>query len=861
MKTSRRQNVVRKVCGLWVVMALSAVAQTTIVRVPTLGGTEVDVRALNNIGAVVGVSRTAEDLQHAYHYQGGVILDLGTLPGGSASFASGLNDVGHVIGDSDTLDTTRHAWLWHSNSMVDIGLLPGGTESSALSVNNAGDVVGWGDAADGMRGFLFRNGQLTDIGSLGSGFSFVSDMNALGHIVGESWTQFGEQRAYLFRDGMMTNLGTLGGSGSRALAINDSGSVVGESNDTNENTHPFLYSNGSMQDLGTLGGIAATAFAINNLGDVLGDSLTANNNNHAFLYRGGVMLDLGTLGGAYSTATGLNNRGHVIGYAEDDLSLIVPFLWRDGQMVDLNTLLPPDSGWTLETVYFINDADQIVGYGNFFDGQQNTLAWYILTVRTANQPPVANAGPDQFVECSSMTLLDGSLSSDPDGDPMTLEWREGITVLGYGQTLSVNLGLGTHVITVTVRDSQDGSADDSVTIVVRDTTPPSVACPGTYSVSADANCQGVVPDLTGLAVVLDSCTASSALVKSQEPVAGTVLGLGTHLVRISVQDASGNVGHCDVAFSVVDTTPPTGDCPPAMTVSAGPECLGVVPNFAALLVASDNCTPSANLVKTQTPAAGTRVGRGSHTVTLVVTDAAGNGSMCVTTLHVVDSTPPVVTCPAGMTAEVHAECLAAVPDFTAKTLVTDNCSRELVVTQSPAAGTLLGLGTYVVTLSATDDSGNRGSCTTTLTVVDRTAPVITDVSVSPNVLTDANRNLVPITVSVSAMDNCDGAPVARILSITSDEPVVGPTDNTSPDWIVGTGLTAQVRAEASKKGDGRVYTITVVCTDASGNSSTATTTVFVPGRKNNDPKLATLSAGVKKSDLKTEKKTVAKKKK
>jgi probable HAF family extracellular repeat protein len=849
--------------GLWVALALSAVAETnTIVRVPTLGGIDVFVSGLNNLGAVAGFSRTVTDEQHAFYYHGGVIRDLGTL-GGTASFASGLNDTGSVIGDSATADMSSHAWLWQDSQMVDIGVLPGGSFTTALVVNNAGDVAGYGDTADGnTRGFLFRGGGLTDIGSLGGGSSFVADLNRHGHLVGESWTQFGEVRGFMFRDGMMTNLGTLGGSSSRAFSINDSGMIAGESTDTSGNTRAFLYSNGSMQDLGTLGGSAAVAYAVNNAGDVLGDSLIAGDaDNHAFLYRAGQMLDLGTLGGTYSSRVALNNLGHVVGYAEDDLGMVWPFLWRDGQIVNLNSLLPEDSGWVLEGVYYINDADQIVGYGTYHEGENTNFAWYILTVRTANQVPVANAGPDQVVECASAIQLDASLSSDPDGDPLTFEWREGITVLGYGQTLSVNLGLGTHALTLTVRDSRDASADDSVTVVVRDTTAPTVACPGTHSVPVGAGCQAVVPDLTGLAVVLDSCTTSSALVKSQEPAAGTLLGLGTHLVRISAEDASGNVGHCDVSLSVVDTIAPTGDCPPAMTVSAGPECLGAVPNFAALLVASDNCTPAANLVKTQSPAAGTLVGRGSHQVTLVVSDAAGNQSMCVTTLHVVDTTPPVLTCPAGVTVQVQAECQAAVPDLTANTLARDNCSDGLVITQSPAAGTLLGLGQYTVTLSTTDQSGNHGSCTTTLTVVDRTAPVITEVSVTPNVLTNANRNLVPVTVSVMATDNCDSAPVSRIVSITSDEPVVGPTDNTSPDWVLGTGLTAQVRAEASKKGNGRVYTITVECTDASGNSSTAATTVWVPGRKNNDPKLLAVTTTVKKADRKLEKQAAPKKKK
>jgi len=269
-----------------------------------------------------------------------------------------------------------------------------------------------------------------------------------------------------------------------------------------------------------------------------------------------------------------------------------------------------------------------------------------------------------------------------------------------------------------------------------------------------------------------------------------------------------------------------------MTVSTGVECHGLVPDFTGALMATDNCTPAGQLVKTQSPAAGTMMPLGSHNITLTVADAAGNQSMCVTILHVVDNTAPIVNCPAGVIANAGADGRAAVPDFTAGTTASDNCSGSLVKTQVPAAGTMLGEGTHTVTVTVTDAAGNRGSCTTTftVTVADVTPPVILAVSVSPNVINNANRQMVPITVSVSAVDDRDSAPVSRILSITSDEPVTGHADNTSPDWIVGSGLTGQVRAECAKKNDGRVYTITVICTDVSGNSSTATTTVFVPAK-------------------------------
>lgn len=752
-------------CGL---MALSAAlpaalaAENTIVRVPTLGGSQVDVRALNNAGAIVGFSRTANNEQHAFYYRNGVMQDLGTL-GGAVSLATGLNENGDVICDSDTPDFWQHAARYRGGTLLDLGVLPGGSFSTAIAINDAGDVAGQGDTGDfSIRGFLFRNGQLTDIGSLGGGYSFVTDMNGNGDIVGESWNSFYESHAFVFRSAMMTDLGTLGGTSSKAWAINDSGVIVGESTDANGNTRAFRYSAGSMQDLGTLGGSAAAAYAVNNNGDVLGDSLIAGDvDYHAFLFTGGRLLDLGTLGGSYSSSVALNNLGHVVGDAEDATGRIVPFLWRDGTMVDLNTLLPPDSGWVVYSAYYINDADQIVGFGTH-NGQ---FAWYILTLATANQPPVANAGADQTVECGSMTHLDGSASSDPDSDPLTFEWRAGTMVLGYGATLSVNLGLGTHTLTLTVRDSRDASADDSLTVVVRDSTAPSLACPETHTVATGADCQAAVPDLMSAVVVLDGCTTSSALRKSQTPVVGSMLGLGTHPVVVSVEDASGNVASCTISLTVADVTAPTGDCPPAMTVSAGDDCHGLVPHFTPGLLATDNCTPAAELVKTQSPAAGTKMPVGSHSVTLTVSDAAGNRSMCVTTLHVVDNT----------------------------------------------------------------------------------APVISAVSVTPNLIGD-DGSMVPITVSVSASDNCGGTPAARILSITSSEPVTSRGDWTSPDWIIGEGLTGQVRAERASNRHGRIYTITVICTDAAGNSSTATTTVTVPGKRGG--KLSNAST-VKKVSLST----------
>jgi probable HAF family extracellular repeat protein len=834
MKTSRTNKslgTVFTLCSL--MMAGVAMGQATITPVPTLGETPI-VSALNNEGAVAG-TYPSNGAARAFLFRQGMLQDLGSL-GGLQSFATSLNDSNIVAGNSDVGEfSSAHAFVFRDGTMHDLGVFPGGDFSSAEFINNAGDVAGSSTAPDGQRGFIFRNGQMTDIGSLGFlGFSEILDLNENGHVVGESINDDFQVRAFLYDGTSMTDLGTLGGALSSAQGINDLGVIVGHADDEEGITRAFVYSNGTMTDLGTLGGTFSGARGINNAGQIFGVSEYEPNNSavHAFLVENGTMIDLGTLGGIESFPHAMNSQGHIVGRTDNDLAENVPFLYRDGQMVDVNTLLPPNSGWVLRSADFINDAGQIVGLG-VFNGETNS---YLFTPAGPNSVPVANAGPDQTVECSTFTQLDGNGSTDEDNDALTFEWRNGETVLGNTAALNVLLPLGTHTLTLVVTDVHDASDDDTVIITVSDTTAPIVTCPANQMVPAGVDCQAVVPNFATAAVASDSC--SSVLTRSQSPAAGTSVGLGSHPVTVSITDESGNVGTCTVTLTVIDSTAPVGDCPPARTVDAGLECLVAVPDFTAALLATDNCTPAEALVKTQSPAAGTLVPLGSHVINLTVTDAAGNTSACSTTLNVVGiRATPQVTCPAPATAEVELDGKAAVPDFASAAIVVDSCSGPSTVTQTPAAGTRLGPGEYTVTVQAVDPEGHVGTCTTTFTVADNTPPTITSISVDPSLLTE-NGDLTPVTVSVTAEDNADPAPVSTIVSITSSEPVTQPGDHTSPDWEITGDLTAKVRAERGRDAT-RIYTITVVCTDASGNTAEATTTVTVvkkkgggmPGRK------------------------------
>src|SRR2546422_3893427 len=137
-------------------------------------------------------------------------------------------------------------------------------------------------------------------------------------------------------------------------------------------------------------------------------------------------------------------------------------------------------------------------------------------------------------------------------------------------------------------------------------------------------------------------------------------------------------------------------------------------------------------------------------------------------------------------------------------------------------------GEHTVQVSVSDGKSSPVSCTTSISVQDFTAPTIQSLVASPNVLSRPDHRLVPVSLSVSANDNC-GPVTSKIKSVKSNEPISGlGHGDLSPDWIITGDLTLQLRAERCAKGHGRIYTITVESKDAAGNSCAGDVTVTVP---------------------------------
>jgi probable HAF family extracellular repeat protein len=136
------------------------------------------------------------------------------------------------------------------------------------------------------------------------------------------------------------------------------------------------------------------------------------------------------------------------------------------------------------------------------------------------------------------------------------------------------------------------------------------------------------------------------------------------------------------------------------------------------------------------------------------------------------------------------------------------------------------------------DGQMRGFRLSPAVATDSTPPVIAGVSATPNVLDPPNHHLVPVTVAVSATDDSGEAPACAISDVSSSEPDNGLGDGDTAGDIVRVGpLSLQLRAERSASGNGRVYTIAVLCTDDAGNATPGAVTVTVgKGNSGTDPK-------------------------
>ncbi len=181
---------------------------------------------------------------------------------------------------------------------------------------------------------------------------------------------------------------------------------------------------------------------------------------------------------------------------------------------------------------------------------------------TVNRPPVADAGSNQQLECNShlgrSVMLDGTASSDPDGDALSYSWSA--TGISFDDPNAAKptatFPLGTTVVTLTVNDGYQ-SDQDVVSIEIVDTTAPMIACPDGITVECTSHTgvpktdPAIVAFLAG-ASATDACDPSPTI----DDDAPDDFALGTTTVTFTATDVSLNSSQCQADVEVVDTTPP-----------------------------------------------------------------------------------------------------------------------------------------------------------------------------------------------------------------------------------------------------------------------------------------------------------------
>lgn len=431
---------------------------------------------------------------------------------------------------------------------------------------------------------------------------------------------------------------------------------------------------------------------------------------------------------------------------------------------DIDGLLPNANISVLSTVNMMVVGTYSISY-SATDTSGNTGVLTRTVNVTDQTAPVITAPIDQTFEATGISttpvLVQAGATDNVDPNPI-------ITVD------ITSFALGTTTVTWTATDAAGNSSNVTSTVTIVDTTAPTLTAPADQTFEATG---------TTTTPVLVQATATDLVDPALAiTVDITTFPLGTTTVTWTATDANGNVSTVTSLVTIVDTTAPTitvtGTNP--ITISAGTTYTDAGATATDIVDGTTTVTTSGT-VNTNA--------LGSYTITYTSTDTAGNIGTATRTATVVDTTAPVITLTGANPYNVAQGTTYTDLGATA----TDNIDGVVTVTADTSAVNMAVLGTYVVTYTATDASGNTATLTRNVLVTDTLIPILTINGANPMTVL-LNQGYTEL--GATAVDDVDGN-----LNVIATSAV-----NTT---VLGT------------------YAVNYSVTDSNGNTATAVRTVNV----------------------------------
>ncbi len=324
---------------------------------------------------------------------------------------------------------------------------------------------------------------------------------------------------------------------------------------------------------------------------------------------------------------------------------------------------------------------------------------------------------------------------------------------------------GTTTITLTADDGNGNTNDCTFDVTLVDGTAPTAVCQNiTVYLDGAGNATITAADIDGGST--DNC---SGLTLSASQTAFTCADIGANNVTLTATDGNSNSDNCVAVVTIMDTISPVAVC---QNITAYLDGSGNATIVAADIDggSTDNCG-SVTLSASQT--AFTCADLGANNVTLTVTDGNTNSSNCVSTVTVMDTISPSITCPGAQST-----CSTTLPDYTGMGTTTDNCDASPVITQSPAAGSATTVGAMTIVLTSTDAEGNSSSCSFTLTVNPEYNETASASFCAGDTYTFGTQSLTTAGTYTEVFTSVDGCDSTVVLTLT-ENPVYNETASAS----------------------------------------------------------------------------------